>query len=333
MPAPAIVACRFAAPIPRAHGVLLSYLYKPRGMSVVEPEWSDFRIILALARGGSVAGAARLLNIDSSTVSRRLGAIEEVLGATLVIRGGRDFHLTYEGSEALAAAEAMETAVTHAASSIRAARTSLEGVVRISCVSTIVNRLLPFQELVGTKYPGLAVQFIPTNRKVDLNKGEAEIAIRNTRPTEGDLIARRGFDLGMAAYASKAYLARHGTPQYYADLKAHALIQYSQTMLHLPWFSWIEQFADPARPATRVEIDGNCQWAGHGRGRHRCLDLRLRRQLARYRPGISGADHLCPVVVRLPRIPYGTRRACGPSWIFLVEFAETHKNEFRGCPD
>ena len=88
---------------------------------------------------------------------------------------------------------------------------------------------------------------------MDLAKGEADIAIRNVWPTEGDVIARRGFELGMAVYASKAYLAEHGTPQTHQDLRTHRLIQYDENLLRLPWFAWIEQFADPDRAATRVE--------------------------------------------------------------------------------
>lgn len=217
------------------------------------PEWGDFRIVLALGRGGSVAAAGRLLEIDSSTVSRRLMAIEEALGATLVIRGGREFCLTAEGREAFAAAEAIEAVITSATAAIHAGRTTLDGVVRISCVSTITNLLLPFSDFLSARHPKLAVQFIPTNRSVDLGRGEADIAIRNVKPTEGYLVARRAFELGMAVYAVKGYLEKHGTPRTHEDLRGHRLVQYEESMLHLPWFACIEQFADPEAPPTRVE--------------------------------------------------------------------------------
>ena len=96
------------------------------------PEWGDFKIVLALGRGGSVAAAGRLLEIDSSTVSRKLTAIEEALGAILVIRSGREFCLTAEGKEAFAAAEAIEATIVRAAAAIHAVKTHLEGVVKIS---------------------------------------------------------------------------------------------------------------------------------------------------------------------------------------------------------
>jgi DNA-binding transcriptional LysR family regulator len=126
-------------------------------------------------------------------------------------------------------------------------------VVRISCVSTITNLLLPFSDFLSARHPQLTVQFIPTNRSVDLARGEADIAIRNVKPTEGDLIALRGFELGMAVYAVRGYLEQHGTPLTHDELRGHRLVQYHERMLHLPWFAWIEQFADPDTPPTRVE--------------------------------------------------------------------------------
>ena len=67
-------------------------------------------VLLALARAGSVAGAARELQVDNSTISRRLAALEEAVDAKLLIRGGREFTLTGEGRTMLQAAEAAEAA-------------------------------------------------------------------------------------------------------------------------------------------------------------------------------------------------------------------------------
>ena len=58
---------------------------------MTDPEWSDFKVVLALGRSGSVAGAARILGVDASTVSRRLAAAETAMGAVLIVRGGREF--------------------------------------------------------------------------------------------------------------------------------------------------------------------------------------------------------------------------------------------------
>jgi DNA-binding transcriptional LysR family regulator len=62
-----------------------------------DSDWNDLKVLLALSRGGSVAGAARALRVDQSTVSRRLAALEESIGCSLLVRGGREFSWTAEG--------------------------------------------------------------------------------------------------------------------------------------------------------------------------------------------------------------------------------------------
>jgi len=86
-------------------------------------QWDDFKVLLALSRGGSVAAAARELEVDNSTVSRRLAALEVALDAQLLIRGGREFSWTDAGRAAVGSAEAMEAAVTAAMGSPSASET------------------------------------------------------------------------------------------------------------------------------------------------------------------------------------------------------------------
>jgi len=90
-------------------------------------EWSDFKVLLALHRASSVAGAARLLQVDNSTVSRRLAALEEAVEAKLLIRGGREFTWTTAGRTLIEAGEAMEAAATAALRVVRTAKVELSG--------------------------------------------------------------------------------------------------------------------------------------------------------------------------------------------------------------
>ena len=221
--------------------------------AMAEAEWSDFRIVLALGRGGSIAGAARLMGVDNSTVSRRLAAVESALGACLIVRGGGEFAFTAEGKAALIGAKAMEFSATSIASSIRAAKTELEGPVRISCVPSMLRILMPFQALVSEKHPKLFVELDSAVRVVDLAKGEADISVRMTQPAEIDVIPISSFEWGAAAFGSKTYLERHGYPKSVDDLKAHKLVQYVETMLHLPLYNWMEKHANKNTPSMRVE--------------------------------------------------------------------------------
>jgi DNA-binding transcriptional LysR family regulator len=218
-----------------------------------EPDWSDFKLMLALSRGGSVAGAARLLGVDSSTVSRRLAALEQSLGACLVVRGGREFAITSEGKAAIAAAESMEAIVTSATSSIRAAKTGIDGVVSISAVPSMLRTMMPLLPIAAERYPKLSIEVKASARVIDLSRGEADIAIRMTQPQEMDLIGKRAFEMGFGVFASQAYAERRELPKTFQDLAQHQLVQYIEPMLHLPWFAWMETFASKGAPATRVD--------------------------------------------------------------------------------
>lgn len=220
---------------------------------VAEPDWNDFRVILALGRAGSVAGAARLLGIDSSTVSRRLAAAEKAFGAVLIVRGGRDFSLTAEGSAAFAAAEAMEAAANVARAEVRSARNALEGIVRIACPPVAIGYLAGFPDAVTAAHPGLGVELLSGRAPVDLAKGEADVSIRAVRPTDMDLAVAHTFDLGSGVFAASSYLEAEGHPATHAQVAGHRLVRYADPFLRLPAFAWIEQFAEPGAPAVRVD--------------------------------------------------------------------------------
>ncbi len=221
---------------------------------MAEAEWNDFKILLALSRGGSIAGAARLLGVDNSTVSRRLAAVEAALGTCLIVRGGGEFVFTQEGKSALAAAEAMDAAAVAAVSNIRTAKHELDGVVRISCISSMLRALMPFQALVSEQHPKLSVELDSAQRFVDLAKGEADIAIRMIKkPTELDVVPTHPFDWAEAAFASKSYLETHGCPQCPEELVNHNLVQYVESLWDLPPKGWIEKYARKDRPSLRVE--------------------------------------------------------------------------------
>lgn len=227
----------------------------------MEPEWSDFRVLLALASAGSIAGAARELQVDNSTVSRRLAALEDAVGAKLIIRGGREFNWTAEGRTTLAAAEAMDAAASQAVRSVRKSKTELEGMVRISMppafVPILMRLMLP---ALRDTHPGLRVELGGDFHRVDLAKGEADLAVRMARPSEPDLVGRQAFDCGWYVYASKAYLDANGRPESHAALAHHRLILYVESMHAIPPLRWMEQHRGSARQVTRVDnLEIACQ--------------------------------------------------------------------------
>jgi DNA-binding transcriptional LysR family regulator len=215
--------------------------------------WDDYRLLLALSRGKSIAGGARILGVDSSTVSRQLAAMERSLGACLVLRGGREFTFTAEGKAAVVAAEEIESIVANAARAIRAAKSDLDGVVRVSVVPSMLRILMPLLAIASEKHPKLSIELSAANHTVSLAKGDADIAVRMTQPTELDLVARRAIEMSFGVFASKSYAARCGLPVTPDELIRHRLIQYAETMLHLPWFAWIESYSSKGAPVSRAD--------------------------------------------------------------------------------
>ncbi len=222
------------------------------GVILADLEWSDLRVILALSRGGSVAGASRILGVDSSTVSRRLAAAEDAFGAVLVLRGGREFRFTAEGTMALRTAEAMEVSIQSTATAIKSAKQAIEGKVKITTVGTFFHFLNPICAILHQQHPNLHVEISDTDQMVNLAAGEADIGLRFALPKEPDLIARKAFDLGWCVYASRDYATQYGLPKTPEELREHRLILFTESRHHLPGFAWMEQFKTDEEKYARV---------------------------------------------------------------------------------
>ncbi|HEX4340745.1 MAG TPA: LysR family transcriptional regulator [Polyangiaceae bacterium] len=217
-----------------------------------EPDWNDFKIILALAQGGSVAGASRVLGVDSSTVSRRLAALEESVGACLIVRGQK-FAWTAEGRTVLCAAEVVQRAVNDATRAVQSAKASTSLPVLVSCPPGLSAVLARLMSAARESHPELAIELSGENRTVDLAKGEADIALRMFRPTEPGLVCKHVFELGWCVYASKSYLAEHGTPASSNGLGCHRLVRYVKAMHQVPGPRWLEENRGASTSSILVE--------------------------------------------------------------------------------
>lgn len=217
-------------------------------------EWSDLRVLLALSRAGSVAGAARELRVDSSTISRRLAALEEAVEAKLLIRGGREFSWTCEGRAMVAAAETIDCAVAGALRAVRASKVEAQGNVCVSIAPAFLQPLMvELLPALRRAHPLLSVELRAAFARADLAKGEADIALRMARPEEPDLIARRAFDCAWFVYASESYLAARGRPRCYEELAQHELVLYADNLRAAPPTRWMDAYKGPSTNTTRVD--------------------------------------------------------------------------------
>jgi len=204
--------------------------------------WDDVRIFLAIARHGQILGAARSLGLNHATVARRLTALEESLGARLVHRRTTGTELTTEGERFMAHAEVMESA-SLAATEAAGSDSVVEGIVRIGAPDGFgVGFLAPRIGGLVERHPGLRVELVPVPRTFSLSRREADIAVTLERPREGRLIARKLTDYRLGLYASRAYLARHGTPRDVPELARHRLIGYVGDLLFTASLDYTAEF-------------------------------------------------------------------------------------------
>ncbi|WP_274423277.1 LysR family transcriptional regulator [Chelativorans sp. YIM 93263] len=207
--------------------------------------WDDVRIFLAVARAGQILGAARRLGLNHATVSRRVAALEEAVGAKLFRRQPTGSELTPAGERLLNSAERMEADMISVRAEVGGEGEKISGTVRIGAPDGFgVSFLAPRLGALTVRYPELSIQLVPVPRSFSLSKREADIAITVDRPTEGRLIAAKLIDYSLALYASRAYAAEHGLPQSAEELSKHRLVGYVPDLVISPTLDYAAEISD-----------------------------------------------------------------------------------------
>jgi DNA-binding transcriptional LysR family regulator len=216
-------------------------------------EWDDLRYFLAVHRARSHAGAARILRVAPTTIGRRIAALEVAVGARLFARTPDGLAATAASRSLLARAERMEAEAFEAERELAGADARPTGTVRVTCGDGLATYLIaPALPDFLAAYPGLTVEVRADVRALDLTRGEADVALRNFRPRERSLIARRLGIERQGLYAAPSYLARRGTPRTARDLAAHQLVLYDREMDRMRTQAWLLQSAAGAHVAVRA---------------------------------------------------------------------------------
>ena len=213
--------------------------------------WNDLKHFLAVAREGSTIAAAKVLGVNQSTVHRRLTELESRLGRELVTRHPTGYRLTEFGQTLVAYAEGVEAAAHALESHVGDAARDRSGAIRLTCPEPIVHRLTPLIERFHSRYPDLRVEFVTSDRYLDLLKGDADVALRSG-DTEDDLVGRKIADSVWAIYASRTYVERHGKPERIEDLPNHRLVGLDEAMRQHRVVIWLNSVAPPSAVVART---------------------------------------------------------------------------------
>ncbi|MCV3208619.1 LysR family transcriptional regulator [Mesorhizobium sp. YC-39] len=171
-------------------------------------DWEDLRHFHALSRLGTLSAAARELGVEHATVARRVAHLEDKIGTKLVDRRGRRLSLTAKGQQiASIATRISEDALTIERAALNADNRHT-GTVRVSAppafaTAVLAERLVRLRQ----RHPGISVVVIGETRYASLGRREADIAVRMTRPEQGDLTATKIGEISFGLYADPAYLA------------------------------------------------------------------------------------------------------------------------------
>ena len=170
-------------------------------------DWNRARAFLVTAEEGTLSAAAKALDMTQPTLGRQVSALEAELGVSLFERTNSGLVLTQSGAELIKQVKIMGDAATNLSLLASGHAESIEGIVCISATEMISAFVLPpIIEKLRHQWPKIEIEIIASNETSDLSRREADIAIRNFRPTQQDLIAKRIKNTLGHFYASKPYI-------------------------------------------------------------------------------------------------------------------------------
>ena len=220
-------------------------------MNAQTESWEDLHLVLAIARGEGLSGAARLLGVHHATVLRRLNTLEQRLGVHLFERTPRGYAPTADGEELARIAARVEDDIQGAYRRVAGKDLRLSGTIRCATADYIAATFLPpilagFRE----RYPEIEVEVAVSARFASLTKRDADVALRPTNDPPETLVGRRLCGIGFGPYAARAHPAAAAAD---TALDAHDWISPDESLSHTAAYRWRLRHAPKA--AARVRID------------------------------------------------------------------------------
>ena len=202
---------------------------------------------------GTASAAAKRLDVDYTTVARRIRALEEIMGALLFDKSrSTGFTLTQDGQQLVSHAETMEGAMQAACEQVSGTGSALSGLVRIGCTEAfgtyfVIPEMVAFQD----RYPNIAIDVLPVPHFVSLSRREADIAITLERPARGPYVCSKLCDYKLSLYATPGYLASHAAINQREDLQGHHFINYVDDLAFSAQLLYLDEMVPGATSSLR----------------------------------------------------------------------------------
>jgi len=215
-------------------------------------EIETLRTFVEVMRRGNFAAVARDRNVDPSSVSRTIGALEQQLGARLFNRTTRHLSPTEAAVAYLDRIEPMIDELERAALAVADSGDKPRGVLRITAPVTFAQvNLVPLLPEFARRYPELSFELLLTDTLLDLVQERVDIALRLGRLADSSLIAHRLCDMAYTVCASPEYLKRAGRPKTPSELERHECMRYPVQGYGARW-----RFRSGEGPVSEVAVRG-----------------------------------------------------------------------------
>ncbi|MBV1702874.1 MAG: LysR family transcriptional regulator [Hyphomicrobiales bacterium] len=196
-------------------------------------DWEDYRHFLSLAGEGSLSAASRVLQVDHVTVARRIAALEASLGLKLVDRRARSYNLTAEGERLASLGQGFTDTSQAIDRFARATRPDIGGEVAVSAPPGMAVRLIaPSLVALRAQNPLISLRLSGEMRQASLARGDADLAIRLSRPEDNALVARKIAEMPFGIFGTTRW---RELPQ-----SDWAFITYEPNRDDLPQHKWLQ---------------------------------------------------------------------------------------------
>ena len=195
-------------------------------------DWDDLHFFLAVSEHGSISAAAQLLNVNHSTVLRRVASLEKRLGTRLFDRLPDGYEMTAQGEELRNQLRGVSEQIVTAQTRLSGRDLGLHGAIRITTTDTLMQGLLmSYLAKFRALHSAIRMEIAVNNTFLSLTRREADVAVRPSNVIPENLVGRRVGRLRSAIYASKSYLKGNPKKKPWA---AHDWVAPDEALSHLP---------------------------------------------------------------------------------------------------
>jgi DNA-binding transcriptional LysR family regulator len=230
--------------------------------------WDDLQVVLEVARQGSIYGAAKVLKVDHSTVTRRIAQVELILERRLFDRSNRGITARPETEHLLEHIRQMEVHATAMHEAIEQNTRTQIRTVRVATMEGLASGYLARRIMnIALEDAGVRIELFSNPHIVDLLKKETDIFLSFFNPMIPGLISEQIGETAIYLYGSESYFARHGRPNSQAELGGHRYVGYIPEMISIESVKWLDQIAPDANlvfSSNSVIAQRNAAIAGAG---------------------------------------------------------------------